>query len=223
MIVFGDTRLFEYMNILIIPSILVTLKMIFFSFVFSVFFGFLLGILMFITKPDGLKPNKIIFFLAEKFTDLIRSFPTLILMVAITPITKFFIGTSIGVNAAIFTITLACTPFAARMTLNSFNTIDKDLIKVAKSFGATNLQIIFKVLLVESLPTLISNYTIMLVNMLNMSAMAGAIGAGGLGAVALAYGYQQYDEMIMYFIVFILIIIVFLIEKISKIIYYKLK
>lgn len=218
-----NTRLFEYMDNLIIPSILLTLKMVLFSFIFSVFFGFLVGILMFITKYDGLKPNKIIYFVTEKIVDLIRSFPTLILMVAITPLTRLIIGTSIGVNAAIFTITLACIPFAARMTLNSFNTIDNDLIKVAKSFGATNLQIIFKVLLVESLPTLISNYTIMLVNMLNMSAMAGAIGAGGLGAVALAYGYQQYDETIMYFVVFILIILVFLIEKISKIIYYKLK
>lgn len=90
------------MDNLIIPSILITLKMVTFSFIFSVFFGFLVGILMFVTKNDGLKSNKTIYFITEKIVDLIRSFPTLILMVVITPLTRLIIGTSIGVNAAIF-------------------------------------------------------------------------------------------------------------------------
>ena len=99
------------------------------------------------------------------------------------------------------------------------NTVDSQLIKMARSIGASKLQIIFKVMLVEALPTLVSNFTIMMINMLNTSAMAGAVGAGGLGAVALTYGYQRFDYLIMYFIVIILIFLVMLIQGIGNKLY----
>ena len=105
------------------------------------------------------------------------------------------------------------------MTENSLNTVDPQLVKMAKSIGASKFQIIFKVMLVEALPTLISNFTIMMINMLNTSAMAGAVGAGGLGAVALTYGYQRFDYAIMYFIVIILIFLVMLIQGIGNKLY----
>ncbi len=152
-------------------------------------------------------------------TDIVRSFPMMILIVAVAPLTRIFIGTKIGVNAAIFAITLGSTPFATRMTENSLNTVDPQLIKMARSIGASKLQIIFKVMLVEALPVLISNFTIMLINMLNTSAMAGAVGAGGLGAVALSYGYQRFDHLIMYFIVILLIFLVLLIQGIGNKLY----
>ena len=122
------------------------------------------------------------------------------------------IGTTIGANAAIFAITIGCIPFATRMTESALQTVDKQLIKATKSFGASKTQIIIKVMLVEALPVMVSNFTIMLINMLNMSAIAGAVGAGGLGAVALTYGYQRFDYAIMYFVVCILIIFVLLIQ-----------
>lgn len=220
---FEDTRLFEYMNILIIPSIFTTLKIVTISFLFSIILGLIFGTILFLTKNDGLNPNRLVYNAIDRIINLIRAFPTLILIVAIAPITRFVIGTMIGANAAIFSITIASAPFATRMVENSFKTVNKDVINAAKSFGASRIQIIYKVVLVDSLPNLISNFTIMLINMLNMTALAGAVGAGGLGAVALTYGYQSFDYAIMYFIVIILIIFVFLIEKISKMILKRIK
>ena len=211
-----NTNLMRYMSSVIIPSIGDTLIMVLVSAIFSIFFGIFLGIILVMTDKNGLSPHPIIHGVLAKITDIIRSFPMMILIVAIAPITRFFIGTKIGVQAAIFAIVIGSTPFATRMTENSLNTVDSQLIKMARSIGASKLQIIFKVMLVEALPTLVSNFTIM---MLNTSAMAGAVGAGGLGAVALTYGYQRFDYLIMYFIVIILIFLVMLIQGIGNKLY----
>lgn len=216
---FTNTRLLKYLPNIIIPSIIVTLKIMFFSAIISITFGILLGIVMVITDSDGLNPNKIINAIINKTIDIIRSFPVLILIVALMPLTRIIVGTTIGANAAIFTITVACTPFAARMTQNSLQTVDKQVIKMAKSFGLKNWQIILKVMIVEALPTLVSNLTILLINMLNVTSIAGAVGAGGLGAVALTYGYQRFDDAIMYFVVAILLIFVAIIQGIGNKLY----
>lgn len=216
---FTNTRLFKYLPNIIIPSIIVTLKIMFFSAILSIIFGIFLGIVLVITDSDGLNPNKIINSIINKTIDIIRSFPVLILIVALMPITRIIVGTTIGANAAIFTITVACTPFAARMTQNSLQTVDKQVIKMAKSFGLKNWQIILKVMIVEALPTLVSNLTILLINMLNVTSIAGAVGAGGLGAVALTYGYQRFDDAIMYFVVAILLIFVAIIQGIGNKLY----
>lgn len=216
---FTNTRLFKYLPNIIIPSIIVTLKIMFFSAILSITFGIFLGIVMVITDSDGLNPNKIINSIINKTIDIIRSFPVLILIVALMPLTRIIVGTTIGANAAIFTITVACTPFAARMTQNSLQTVDKQVIKMAKSFGLKNWQIILKVMIVEALPTLVSNLTILLINMLNVTSIAGAVGAGGLGAVALTYGYQRFDDVIMYFVVAILLIFVAIIQGIGNKLY----
>ena len=189
------------------------------SAILSMFFGILLGIVVVMTEKDGLSPNPILHTILSKITDILRSFPMLILIVAIAPITRLIIGTKVGVSAAIFAITLGSTPFAVRMTENALHTVDPQLIKMAKSIGASKFQIIFKVMMVEALPTLISNFTIMMINMLNTSAMAGAVGAGGLGAVALTYGYQRFDFFIMYFIVVILVLLVLTIQGIGNALY----
>lgn len=217
------SRLMKYLPTVILPAIWVTLKIIIVSAVLSIFFGIILGTILVLTDEEGLKPNKVIHFILGKITDIIRSFPTMILIVALTPITRAIIGTSVGADAAIFAITVGCTPFATRMTENALLTVDRQLIRAAQSMGASNFQIFRKVMFVEGLPVLVSNFTIMLINMLNMSAMAGAVGAGGLGAVALTYGYQRFDDAIMYFVVAILIIIVLFIQGLAKIIYKKLQ
>ena len=216
---FTNTRLLKYLPNIIIPSIIVTLKIMFFSAILSITFGIFLGIVMVITDSNGLNPNKIINSIINKTIDIIRSFPVLILIVALMPLTRIIVGTTIGANAAIFTITVACTPFAARMTQNSLQTVDKQVIKMAKSFGLKNWQIILKVMIVEALPTLVSNLTILLINMLNVTSIAGAVGAGGLGAVALTYGYQRFDDAIMYFVVAILLIFVAIIQGIGNKLY----
>ena len=216
---FTNTRLFKYLPNIIIPSIIVTLKIMFFSAILSIIFGIFLGIVLVITDSDGLNPNKIINSIINKTIDIIRSFPVLILIVALMPLTRIIVGTTIGANAAIFTITVACTPFAARMTQNSLQTVDKQVINMAKSFGLKNWQIILKVMIVEALPTLVSNLTILLINMLNVTSIAGAVGAGGLGAIALTYGYQRFDDAIMYFVVAILLIFVAIIQGIGNKLY----
>lgn len=214
--------LFQYFPSVIVPAIFATLQMVFVSAILSIFFGMILGIILFVTDKNGLSPNQGVNYILGKVTDIIRSFPTMILIVAIAPLTRLVLGTRIGTEAAIFAITIGCTPFATRMTENSLQTVDPQLIKAAKAFGASKPQIVYKIMLVEALPSLVSNFTIMLINMLNMTAMAGAVGAGGLGAVALTYGYQRFDYAIMYFIVVILILLVLLIQGLGKMIYNKL-
>ncbi|MFT4105581.1 MAG: methionine ABC transporter permease [Lacrimispora sp.] len=214
--------LFQYFPSVIVPAVFATLQMVFVSAILSIFFGMILGIILFITDKNGLSPNPGVNYILGKVTDIVRSFPTMILIVAIAPLTRLVLGTRIGTEAAIFAITIGCTPFATRMTENSLQTVDPQLIKAAKAFGASKPQIVYKIMLVEALPSLVSNFTIMLINMLNMTAMAGAVGAGGLGAVALTYGYQRFDYAIMYFIVAILILLVLLIQGLGKMIYNKL-
>lgn len=209
----------RYFSNVIVPAIGDTLIMVLSSAILSMFFGILLGIVVVMTEKDGLSPNPILHAILSKITDILRSFPMLILIVAIAPITRLIIGTKVGVSAAIFAITLGSTPFAVRMTENALHTVDPQLIKMAKSIGASKFQIIFKVMMVDALPTLISNFTIMMINMLNTSAMAGAVGAGGLGAVALTYGYQRFDFFIMYFIVVILVLLVLTIQGIGNALY----
>ncbi len=216
------SNLFRYFPSVIVPAIFATLQMVFVSAILSIFFGMILGIILFITDKNGLSPNQGVNYILGKVTDIIRSFPTMILIVAIAPLTRLVLGTRIGTEAAIFAITIGCTPFATRMTENSLQTVDPQLIKAAKAFGASKPQIVYKIMLVEALPSLVANFTIMLINMLNMTAMAGAVGAGGLGAVALTYGYQRFDYAIMYFIVVILILLVLLIQGLGKKIYNKL-
>ena len=126
---FADTRLIRYLPTVILPAIWVTLKIIFFSAVISITLGLLLGILLVVTEPDGLKPNKVFHSVLGKVTDVIRSFPTIVLIVAVAPLTRLLIGTTIGANAAIFAITLACTPYATRMTENALHTVDEQLIE----------------------------------------------------------------------------------------------
>lgn len=218
-----DTKLFEYMPSVIIPAIGATVKIMFFSAIISMFLGVVFGTLLYITNPGSLWEKKGLNSFLGKVTDILRAFPTIILIVSLAPLMRFIVGSAVGANAAIVGITIACTPFATRMIENSLQTVDTNLVKVARSFRASNFEIIYRVLLIEALPSIISNYTILLINMLNVSTIAGAVGAGGLGAIALTYGYQRFDYGIMYFIVAILLVIVLVIQGASKALYKKLK
>ena len=220
---FSSTRLFEYIPKIIVPALFATLRMLLFSMLISVIFGTIIGIILTVTGSGDLKENKKIYNTVGFFVNTIRAFPFIILIVAITPLTKFIVGTSIGEQAAIVPLSIAATPVIARLIQNSFDEVDRNLIIAAKSFGASTIQIIFKVLFVEALPSIISGLTTTTILFLGSITLAGAVGAGGLGAVALTYGYQRFDDAVMYTIVFILCILVFLIQGTGSLLYKKLK
>ena len=220
---FTSTRLFEYIPKIIIPALFATLRMLLFSMIISVIFGTVIGIVLTVTGSGDLKENKKIYGIVSFLVNTIRAFPVIILIVAITPLTKLIAGTSIGEQAAIVPLSIAATPVIARLIQSSFDEVDRNLIIAAKSFGASTMQIIFKVLFVEALPSIISGLTTTTILFLGSITLAGAVGAGGLGAVALTYGYQRFDDAVMYTIVFILCILVFLIQGTGSVLYKKLK
>ena len=183
--------------VLILPSLLATVKMLIISGLLSVFFGFFVGVILLVTDKNGLKPNKFIYQILDIIVSIVRSFPFIILIISIIPVTRFLTGSSIGETAAIVPLTVAATPFMARIFQSSLKEVDPELIEAAKSFGASNVQIIWKVMLVEAIPSIISGISLGIINLLGATAMAGAVGAGGLGATALTYGYQNFNYKIM--------------------------
>ena len=220
---FSSTRLWEYIPKIIVPALFATLRMLLFSMLISLILGMAIGIILTITGSSDLKENKKIYNTVSFLVNTIRAFPVIILIVAITPLTKLIAGTSIGEQAAIVPLSIAATPVIARLIQSSFDEVERDLIIAAKSFGASTMQNIFKVLFVEALPSVISGLTTTTILFLGSITLAGAVGAGGLGAVALTYGYQRFDDAVMYTIVFILCILVFLIQGTGSLLYKKLK
>lgn len=210
-------------EMLIVPAFLATLRMLFISGVMSTVLGFVVGVVLTITEKDGLCENVVVNRSLDFIVNTIRSFPFIILMISIIPFTRLIVGSSIGETAALVPLTVACTPFMARIFQNSFKEVDPALIEAAQSFGATKFQIIFRVMLKESVPAIISGVCLAVINLLNATAMAGAVGAGGLGAVALTYGYQNFNQQIMYSICLILVILVAVIQYLGDWLYKKLK
>ena len=213
----------QIFNMLILPAFFDTLWMLLISGVLSVAFGFVIGVVMVLTEKDGLCENVLVNRTLDFIVNVIRSFPFLILMISIIPFTRLIVGSSIGDTAALVPLTVACTPFMARIFQNSFKEVDPALIEAAQSWGASRTQIVFKVMLKESIPSIISGLCLAIINLLGCTAMAGAVGAGGLGAIALTYGYQNFNETIMYSIVVILIIMVAAIQYFGDWIYRKMK
>ena len=195
----------EIIGRIILPAIINTLQMMFFCFIFSAVLGFIIAVSLYITREDGLRPNKIIFNSLNGSISILRSFPFMILMVIIIPLTRIITGSSIGWTAALVPLTFASMPF------------------MAKSVGASDMQIIFKVVIVEALPSLVTGFTLSAIHLLNLTTVAGAIGAGGLGASALQYGYQSNNDNVMYSIIVILVCMVILIQFIGDYIYKKIK
>ena len=213
----------QIFNMLILPAFFDTLWMLLISGVLSVAFGFVIGVVMVLTEKDGLCENVLVNRTLDFIVNVIRSFPFIILMISIIPFTRLIVGSSIGDTAALVPLTVACTPFMARIFQNSFKEVDPALIEAAQSWGASRTQIVFKVMLKESIPSIISGLCLAMINLLGCTAMAGAVGAGGLGAIALTYGYQNFNETIMYSIVVILIIMVAAIQYFGDWIYRKMK
>ncbi len=213
----------ELITKIIFPNLYQTLFMVFISMILSTIIGFMFAIILVLTDKNGLKPNWIIYGVLGGIINIVRSFPFIILIVAIMPFTRILIGTSIGMNAALIPLTIAASCFIARLIEGSLKEVNESLIEAAKSFGASDMHIIFKVIIKEAVPSIISNLVVAIVSIVGTTAMAGVVGAGGLGAVALTYGYQNFNDNIMYSTVLILVIIVQFIQIIGNVIYNKVK
>lgn len=178
------------------------------SFVFSLFIGLPLGILLVVTRKGHLLENEAVFNVLNIVINIFRSVPFIILMVAIIPLTRIIVGTSIGTAAAIVPLVFYAGPYIARLIENSLLEVDKGVIEAAQAMGASPGQIIFRFLIPEALSSLVLALTIAIVGLIGASAMAGAIGGGGLGDLAITYGYQRFDTVVMLLTVAILVVLV---------------
>jgi D-methionine transport system permease protein len=212
----------KYFDGIITPSIWATLRMLFASMVLAFMFGFMLAVVLVLYSPQGLRPNRSVYKLMDFTVNSIRSFPIIILIVAISPITRAVMGTSIGERAAILPLTLAATPFLARIIENGLKEVDRQLIEAARSFGASDWQIIMKVMVKEAAPSILAGTTLATITFLSATTMAGAVGAGGIGAVALNYGYQSFNNTVLYTSVFVLFIMVQIIQSVGDWLYKKI-
>ena len=190
-----------------------TLFMVFFSAVFSVILGLPLGVLMCVTDSVcNIMPMPVLNKVLNRIVDVLRSFPFLILMIILFPLSRLIIGTTIGTQATIVPLSIAAAPFVARIIETSLKGLDSGVIQAAKSMGSTNWQIITKVMLPECLPSLVDGFTLTVINLIGYSAMAGTVGGGGLGDLAIRYGYQRFRVDILFVSVVLIVILVALLQ-----------
>lgn len=193
-------------------TIYMTLAATFFSYVF----GIVMGVILTITRKGGICPHAVVYSCLDVVVNVTRSFPFIILMIAVIPFTRFLVGTTIGNNATIVPLVLAAAPFVARLVESSLLEVDHGVVEAAQSMGATTWQIVSKVLVPEALPSLINGSAVSAITILGYSAMAGAVGGGGLGKLAIMYGYNRYQTDIMIITVVLLIVIVQVFQSIGN-------
>ncbi len=201
------------------PALLETLYMSFTATFLAFLIALIPAIVLTITDKDGLCENKSIYSVLDFIINILRSFPFLVLIVVLSPFTKYLIGISIGTTATIVPLTIGIAPYLAKMIESAFKEIDPGIIEAARSYGASKAQIIFKVMFNEALPSIINGVTLILIIVIGFSAMAGTVGGGGLGDVAIRYGYERFRTDIMIQTVVILIVLVQIIQFIGNILY----
>lgn len=190
-----------------------TVYMTFLSIALAYLIGLPLGMILSVTDKDGIYPVKWVSTALGIVINIFRSIPFIILMVAFLPVSKFLIGTSLGNGAMIIMLTIAAAPYVARMVESSIKEVDKGVVEAARSMGATNFEIITKVLIPEAKPSLIVGAVISVVTVFGYSAMAGTIGGGGLGKIAITYGHQRSNPDITWTCVFLCVILVQVIQE----------
>ena len=204
---------------LLLNATLETLYMTFVSTALAFILGLVLAIVLILTRRDGLCENRIVYAVLDVAINTLRSFPFIILLIVLFPLTKLLVGTSIGTTAAIVPLTIGSAPFIARLIESALLEVDSGVIEAAKSFGASKTQIIFRVMFVEALPSIIGAITLTLIVIIGFTAMAGTVGGGGLGDVAIRYGFQRFRPDIMSYTVVILIVLVQIIQSIGNLLY----
>ena len=205
--------MFSEMSSMFVQSFWETLVMVGISGVVGALVGLPLGVLLFLTDRGGVLQSVAANRAMGLTVNAVRSTPFIILLVAVIPLTRLIVGTSIGTAAAIVPLTIACAPFFARLVETALREVDRGLIETAEALGATTRQIVFKVLLPEALPGIVAGLTITFVSLVGYSAMAGAIGGGGLGDLGIRYGYQRFLPEVMVAVVVILIVFVQLVQS----------
>ena len=190
-----------------------TVYMVFLSSFLSYVIGIPLGILLVVTDRDGIQPNIIVNTLLGIIINILRSVPFIIMLLAVLPITRFIVRTTLGPSAVVVPLVIAASPYIARMVENSLKEMNAGIVEAAKSMGASNFQIIWKVMLPESMPSLLTGAAISITTILGYSTMAGFVGGGGLGTLAINYGYYRYRMDVMMVTVVVLVIIVQLIQE----------
>ncbi len=208
---------FSTLSSLVLDATGQTLVMVLVSTFFSLVLGLPLGILLCVTDPaGGIMPRRILYQVLTRIVNALRSFPFIILMILLFPLSRFIIGTSIGTAATIVPLSIAAAPFVARIIETALKEVDPGVVQAARAMGSTNLQIIVKVLLPEALPSLVSGVTLTIINLIGYSAMAGAIGGGGLGDLAIRYGYQRFRPEVMVAAVVIILLLVEVIQLVGS-------
>ncbi|WP_455157350.1 methionine ABC transporter permease [Treponema socranskii] len=193
-----------------------TAVMVVFSTLFSLLLGLPLGILLCTSDPQsGIRPRPALYQILTRVVNALRSFPFIILMIVLFPLSRVLVGTSIGTKATIVPLSIAAAPFVARIIESALKEVDRGVVQAARAMGSTTMQIIFKVLIPEALPSLIDGVTLTVINVIGYSAMAGAIGGGGLGDLAIRYGYQRFRSEIMAIAVIVILLMVELIQMLG--------
>ena len=193
-----------------------TLYMTLASTLFAYIFGMIMGVILVVCRPDGIRPCVSLYKVLDIVVNLTRSFPCLILMIAVIPFTRALVGTTIGNTATIVPLVISAAPFVARLIESSLLEVDRGIVEAAQSMGASTWQIIVKVLLPEATPSRINGSAIAATTILGYSAMSGAVGGGGLGKLAIMYGYNRYQTGIMFATVVLLIVIVQIFQEIGN-------
>ena len=200
---------------ILIQSTFETLYMVFGATLIAFLIGGPVAVITYVTRPDGLKPNKAVFSVFDFVINIFRSVPFVILMILLMPLSRLIVGKSIGTTASIVPLTIASAPFMARMFEASFLKVDKGRLEAAKSMGSKVKQIITKVIIPESLPYLINDITITIINLIGYSAMAGSLGGGGLGNMAVRFGLYNYKFNYLISAVIVIIVLVQVIQLVG--------
>ena len=205
------SRMFD----IVLSSTIEKMEMVLFSTLFSVLIGLPLGIILQITDSEehgGLMPSPVINTILSRIVNIFRSFPFIILIILLMPLSRIILGTAIGTEATIVPLSIAAAPFVARIVESALKEIDPGVIQAARAMGSTNRQIILKVMIPEAMPSLVSGVTLTIINLIGYSAMAGALGGGGLGDLAIRYGYQRFNPSYMVAAVVVILVLVELIQ-----------
>lgn len=207
--------MFEIYELIKVPLIQ-TLQMVFFSTLFALIQGIPLGIILTVTDKKGILKQPAINVIVGGFVNICRSFPFIILMIVVFPLSRIIVGTSIGTTATIVPLSIAAAPFVARIIEGALKEVDPGVIEAARSMGSNRFEIIFKVLIPEALPSIVNGITLTIVNLIGYSAMAGAIGGGGIGDLAIREGYQRFNIEVLIISVITLLILVQLVQLIGN-------
>jgi D-methionine transport system permease protein len=189
-----------------------TVHMTFFSTVIAAVLGFPLGAVLYCTSPAGLFPRRLLYNGLSRIVNVLRSLPFIILMILLIPLSRRIVGTSIGPTAVIVPLSIAAAPFVARISEAALQEVDGGVLLAARAMGSTNFQIVRKVLIPETLPSLVSGLALTIINLIGYSAMAGAIGGGGLGTLAINYGYYRFRTDVTVAAVIVILILVELVQ-----------